>query len=424
MIRKIGWVTATALVIANMIGTGAFTSLGFQLQQTSNTWSILIIWTLGGIIALSGAFSYAELGAYFKRSGGEYHYLSELFHPLVGYLSGWVSLTVGFAAPIALAAMAMSNYLEALIGMDTRIFATLVIGTITLVHTFNIRYSSIFQNYATLFKVLIILIFIIAGFIFSSSDHAFDWSDSWQLELLSPAFAVSLIFVTYSYTGWNAAVYILDEIRDIRRNLPRALISGTLVVLVLYVLLQLVFLKHGSLVQLQGEVEVGSVAAINLFGNTGGYIVSIAIAIFLVSSISAMIWVGPRVTHVMSEDYRLWRLLISRNKQNIPVRAIWFQSGLSLVMIWTGTFEQVLIYCGFILLLFSALAVSGTFVMRVKRLKLPYRNPTHPWLPAIFLIASAWILVFLIGEKPMESLLGLFNLVLGLLTFYISKKLN
>ncbi len=421
-LRKIGARSATALVIANMIGTGVFTSLGFQLADTSNTVSILLLWIVGGLIAMAGAFSYAELGAYFKRSGGEYHYLSELYHPLVGYLSGWVSLTVGFAAPIALAAMAMSAYLaESLPILSPTGLATFVILLVTLIHSVNIRRSSRFQLVTTALKVILIFGFILLGFVLAPSiPNALDWSPGWRGEIVLPAFAVSLVYVTYAYSGWNAAAYIVDEIREPARNLPRALILGTLVVTILYVLLQWVFLRQAGLTELMGKVEVGQVAAEQLFGREGGQWISLAIALFLVSSISAMVWVGPRVSLVMAEDHRFWRFLQYRNDNGIPVRAVWFQSALSILLVWTGTFEEVLLYCGFILQLFAFLAVVGTFLLRRRNVELPYRNPTHPWLPILFIVASIWILSFLIIERPAESLFGIANLAAGWITYRFS----
>jgi APA family basic amino acid/polyamine antiporter len=420
---RIGWITAASLVVANMIGTGVFTSLGFQLEETQNSWSIVLLWSLGGLVALAGAFSYAELGAYFQRSGGEYLFLSKIFHPLVGYLSGWISLTVGFAAPVALAAMAMGSYTQSIFNLDARITATIVVIMVTAIHSVSLGYSSRFQNVVTVLKVVLIAGFVIAGFVMAPAAHSMDWSENWKGEILMPAFVVSLIFVTFSYTGWNAAAYIVEEIREVKHNLPKALLTGTLTVTVLYVLLQLVFLKHATLSELAGQVEVGQVVAENMFGLEGGKGVSLSIALFLVSSISAMVWVGPRVTRMMAEDYGLWRFLKKNNRQGIPVRAIWFQTGISLVMVWTGTFEQVLVYCGFILLLSGATAVLGTFFINRKPGALPYRNPTHPWLPAIFILVSLWILSFLVCERPMESLLGLSNLGLGLLTYFASKGL-
>lgn len=421
---KIGWTSAGALVVANMIGTGVFTSLGFQLQSIQNTWSILFLWSIGGVVALAGAFSYAELGAYYKRSGGEYHYLSALYHPVVGYLSGWVSLTVGFAAPVALAAIAMGAYVQSMLGISPKVIAMVVVIGATLVHSFSIRQSSVFQNVITLLKLLLITAFALVGLFLSHGQQALDWSAAWQHEMLLPVFAVSLVYVTYSYTGWNAAAYIVDEIKAPEKNLPKGLINGTLVVTVLYVLLQFVFLKNASFQQLTGQLEIGQIVANNLFGDAGGKVVSTAIALFLLSSISAMIWVGPRVSLVMAEDYALWRFLKYTNASDVPVRAVWFQSVISLIMIATGTFEQVLLYCGFILQMFSALSVAGTIKLRRAGVELPFRNPFHPWLPLVFLGISLWILIFLISEQPLESAIGLGIVILGWFTYYISKKIS
>jgi len=422
--KKIGWVSAGALVVANMIGTGVFTSLGFQLESTQNTWTILILWSVGGVVALAGAFSYAELGAYFKRSGGEYHYLSQLYHPLVGYLTGWVSLTVGFAAPVALAAMAMGAYLEQMTGIPPKATAISMVLVATIAHSFSIKQSSLFQNILTLLKLVLIVGFVIVGLIVVTEYNALDWSGEWRSEILMPAAAVSLVYVTYSYTGWNAAAYIVEEIKTPSVNLPKGLINGTLIVTVLYVLLQFVMLKNATYNQLSGELEVGQIVARNLFGDYGGNIVSTAIALFLLSSISAMVWVGPRVSLVMAEDHALWRFLNYKNEREIPVRAVWFQSAISFLMIATGTFEQVLVYCGFILQLSSALSVGGTLLLPREEGKLPYRNPAHPWLPVIFLIVSAWIVIFLLYEQPLESGIGVGILILGLITYWISKRMT
>ncbi|MCB0661866.1 MAG: amino acid permease [Saprospiraceae bacterium] len=417
---KIGWKSATALVVANMIGTGVFTSLGFQLTGTTNTISILILWALGGLIALAGAFAYAELGAKFPRSGGEYHYLSEIFHPSVGYLSGWVSITVGFAAPVALAAMALGEYVGKLYQINATLLATLAVVGVAIIHSLNLKSSSRFQNTTTFLKLVLIAGFILLGFFMPVEPNALDYSSSWKGEVLMPVFAISLVYVTYSYTGWNAAAYVVEEIKEPIKNLPKALIRGTLVVTVLYILLNWMFLSHAPIDQMVGKVEVGQVVAINVLGEQGGKIISIAIALFLVSSISAMVWVGPRVSLVMAEDYSFWKFLLQKNKNGIPVRAIWFQTAISLLMIWTGTFEAVLLYCGFILQLFSALTVAGVFF--IDRKNLTYKNPTHPWFPALFLIISVWILAFLIYDKPFESLLGLSNLVVGYGTYLVAKR--
>ena len=213
MKKKIGISTAAAIVVANMIGTGVFTSLGFQLSSLQNTWTILLLWLAGGLLALFGAFAYAELGTHFKESGGDYIYLSRIFHPMLGYLSAWAGLTVGFSAPVALAAMAFTKYL-APFGLQNNVWLAIsIIIMIGLMHSFTIRHSSRFQNITTIIKVMFIVTLIILGFaITGNGNNAFNFSNSWQQEILKPGFAVSMIYVSFAYIGWNAAAYVADEI--------------------------------------------------------------------------------------------------------------------------------------------------------------------------------------------------------------------
>lgn len=419
---KISWWSATAIVVANMVGTGVFTSLGFQLEAIQNTWSILALWIIGGVVSLFGAFTYAEIGTRLPRSGGEYHFLSDIYHPFVGYLSGWVSLTVGFSAPIALAAMAMAAYTSMVVTFITPM--QMAVGTIlvlTVVHSFNIRSSSVFQNVATLFKLVLILAIIILGLSMPNTEHSLDWSAGWKEEIWLPVFAVALVYVTYSYSGWNAAAYIVEEIKSPAKNLPRALIWGTLVVSILYVLLQLAFLSQAPLSLLKGQVEVGHIVAEHMFGKHGGNIISVLIAFFLISGISAMIWVGPRVTRAMADDYAIWRFLAKDNNDGIPIFAIWLQAGISVFMIITGSFKEVLLYSGFVLQIFTALTVAGLFILRKREPKKgAYQSPFYPYIQIIYLAISIWILAYLMYDQPRESLLGLVNVGIGAVSYFWS----
>ncbi|MCO6475167.1 MAG: amino acid permease [Phaeodactylibacter sp.] len=420
--RKIGWISAAAIVVANMVGTGVFTSLGMQLQGLSSTWSILLLWVIGGLVSLFGAFSYAELGTKLPRSGGEYYFLSRIYHPFIGYLSGWVSLTVGFAASVALAAMAMGAYIEKFSPFSAQAVATGAIVFISMVHSVNIRQSSNFQNTFTALKLLLILFFIIACFTLPAEPGSVELGAAWHTELSKPAFAVSLVYVIYAFSGWNAAAYIVEEIREPSRNLPRALISGTLAVSLLYVLLQMAFLNQASVAQLRGKIEVGQVVAELMFGPAGGRLISFFIALFLISSISAMVWVGPRVVRAMANDYSIWRFLAEDNRNGIPVKAVWLQAGISIFMIVTSSFEQVLLYSGFVLQLFTTAAVAGIFVMRWKNGHQGYSSPGYPWVQIAFLAISFWILAFLLYDRPRESLFGLLNLGLGAISYWWSKQ--
>jgi len=421
--KKIGWKVAAALVIANMIGTGVFTSLGFQLVDIQNSWSIVMLWVLGGAMALIGALCYAEVGSAFPKSGGEYVFLSRLYHPFLGYLAGWVSLFVGFAAPVALAAMAMGAYGSHVVDLPPKALAIGVLLLVSAIHSFNLRASSRFQAWATWFKVLLIGFLIGAGMLMGRESTALDFSPAWTSEILTPSFAIAFVYVSYSYTGWNAAAYIIEEVDRPKVNLPKALVQGTLLVMALYVLLQLVFLKHGSLDSLQGVLDVGHVFAENVFGPGGASLINLLIAFFLISSISAMVWVGPRVSMAMGRDYSLWGFLRRENRHGIPIAAIWFQTAISIVYVVTGTFESVLLYCGFILQLSSAMAVAGVFVLRKKEIAPDrFRSPWYPVLPLLFMLLSLWILGYLLVDQPRESLTGLLILVIGAGTYFLSKK--
>lgn len=418
--RKIGWASAAAVVVANMIGTGVFTSLGLQLDKMDNVWTVLLLWLIGGTIALLGAFSYAELGTRLPKSGGEYYFLSQIYHPFLGYLAGWVSLTVGFAASVALAALAMGDYAEHFLPLGKKELALGAIILISLVHSISIKQSSVFQNAFTLLKLLLILFFIAACFYLPAPQDAALVVATVEINVGHPAFMVGLVYVAYAFSGWNAAAYIVEEIRMPERNLPKALIGGTLVVSVLYVLLQMGFLYQASVEELQGRVDVGQVVAELLFGPVGGQLMSLFISLFLVSSISASVWVGPRVVRAMADDYAIWHFLAKDNRSGIPVRAVWMQAAISIFMVLGSHFDQVFLYSGFVLHVFTTLAVAGVIVLRFKEGKKGYQSPGYPWVQLIFLAVSIWMLLVLMYDRPVESLMGVINLAIGAVSYWWS----
>lgn len=420
---KIGWKTAAALVIANMIGTGVFTSLGFQLMEVQNTWSIIFLWTIGGIMALIGALVFAELGTHFKRSGGDYIFLSENIHPAVGYLYAWISLVVGFSAPIAIAAMAVNYYLIPILGgFDLNVGALLIV-IVTIAHSLTVKQSAKVQNLLTVVKLLFVFVFIGIG-IFAdpvSDFGSFDFSDGWKNEILIPGFSVSLIFVFYAYTGWNSAAYIVEEIDHPRKNLPKALILATLLVMGCYILLQLVFIKHAAVDQLAGKVEIATIVAQNLFGANGVYWVSLLIAVQLIATISGYTWVGPRVTHSMARDFKLWYPLSKENIHGIPVRAIWLNSSIALLLMLTGSFEKILIYAGFVLQLMGTITIFSSLLLKNQS---GFKTPFKPYLQIIYLLFSCLILGYILYDKPIESIAGLAIIGVGLLLYHFDKKIS
>ena len=404
-----------------MIGTGVFTSLGFQLSAVQNTFTIIVLWLAGGVLGLFGAFAYAELGTHFKESGGDYIYLSRIFHPLLGYLSAWAGLTVGFSAPVSLAAMAFTKYL-APFGLQNNVWlAIAVILLIGLLHSFTIRHSSRLQNISTLVKVIFIIVLIAIGFFMPGSGvNAFNYSSSWKHEIVTPGFAVSMIYVGFAYAGWNAAAYVVDEIDNPVKNLPRALIGSTLFVASSYVLFQFVLLKHASLPSMTGKEEVTFIAFDNLLCSAGGKWVSVFIAIQLVATVSSYLWVGPRVTHAMAKEYKLWRPLAKKNEHGIPVAAVWLHVAISIVLALTGSFERILLYAGFVLQLMASLTVATSLFIRNKKPG-SFTSPFKPVLQVIFLLFNTWVLIFTIVDRPVESLIGIGILLAGAVVFYFDK---
>ncbi|MFV0233035.1 amino acid permease [Empedobacter falsenii] len=421
---KIGWKTAAALVISNMIGTGVFTSLGYQISDLKNTTSILLLWSIGGILALMGAFIYSELASKFKQSGGDYIYLSRTFHPLFGYLSSWISLFVGFSAPISLAALAMGKYLN-IFGFDLgKEFAIAMILIVAIFQSFSLNLSSKFQNIFTILKVVFIIFLIAIGFYYTPEiqPNAILFDSSWKGELLLPAFATSLVYVTFAYTGWNSASYIVEEINQPKKNLPKALFIGVVFVTISYVLLNYVFLKHASAAALSGQENVANISFANLLGNNVKW-VSCFIALQLIATISGYLWIGSRLTQATARENKLWSFMAKENKNRIPVRAIWVHTAISILLIFSGDFEVIFTYTSFVLQILATLAVCTAFFIKQDELTI-IKSKFFYVLPALFLAFSLYICYFVLMQKPKESLFGLGIIALGIILFYFDKRIE
>ncbi len=408
-------------VVANMIGTGVFTSLGFQVAAVPSAFPALLLWVVGGLVALSGALVYGELGAALPRSGGEYALLRRTFHPAAGFAAGCLSSTMGFAAPTALAAMAMATYLQPVFpGLPAVHFAAGSVLLFTVAHSFPVRFGSGLNNLLTAIKIVLVAAFCFLGVLASGAARSVAPLPGDAALLLTPGFAVSLVYVSYAYTGWNAAVYIVGDLKRPER-LARALVGGTLLVTVLYLLVNLVILRAVPIEELAGRIEVGYLAAERILGPAAGRAMSGVLALVLASTVSAMVFLGPRVVRAMGEDQPLLRSLGETGRNGVPHRALFLQSGLTLVLIYSGTFEQILLYAGFVLGLCTAATVAGVFVLRRNRVEgaIPgrFRTPLYPWVPLFFLAASGWTLGYTLLERPVESTLGLLTAGAGVLLY-------
>jgi len=424
--RSISGLTATSIVVANMIGTGIFTSLGFQVGDLPSGFAILMLWWVGGLCALCGALCYAELATALPRSGGEYHFLGTIYHPSLGFMAGWISATAGFAAPVAMAAMAFGKYLTGVWpGVPPLAASLAVVWLATPLLLGDAKLGSRFQNASTLLKVVLILCVIGVGY-FAASTHAVAFlPQRGDLALVtSGPFAVSLVWVMFSYSGWNASTYIVGEMRNPSRMIPLSVGLGTLVVMGLYLAVNAVFVRSTPLAEMTGKVEVALTAGPYLFGAAGTRIMAALICVGLVSTISAMMWIGPRVMVVMGEDLRGLRWLAGRSRQGTPVRATLAQFALVNVFLLTSSFEQVGTCAMLVLQLCAFLTVLGVFVLRRTRPELarPYRTWGYPVTPLVFLAVSAWMLWYVVRCKPVESLVGLGVAALGLILYLLSAK--
>lgn len=425
-IRSISTLTATSIVVANMVGTGIFTSLGFQVGDLPSGFVLTVLWLVGGVCALCGALSYAELGAALPRSGGEYHFLGKIFHPGLGFVAGWISVTAGFAAPVALAAIAFGKYFAGVVPGVPPLYASLAVVWLSTPFLLGgARLGSWFQNASTLLKVALVAAVAVAGFLVTDGQPV-----NWLPQAGDPAligsapFAVSLVYVMYAYSGWNASTYISGEVRDPARAIPVSVGIGTALVVAMYLLVNAAFLRSTPLAEMEGKVEVALAAGPHLFGAAGTRVMAALICVGLVSTVSAMMWIGPRVMVVMGEDMRGLRWLARKNRGGSPVVAILTQFTLVNLCLLTASFEQVLTCAQFTLQLCSFLTVLGVIVLRRTRpdLPRPYRTWGYPYTPALFLAVSLWMLWHILASRPLESLAGLGIAAAGLVLYLLSSK--
>ena len=425
--------TVTAVVIANMIGTGVFTSLGFQLLDIQSGFVILLLWALGGLIAVCGSMTYAELGSALPRSGGEYNFLTEIYHPSAGFISGWISATIGFSAPTALAAITFSTYLMTIfpeINNDwlRKIIACSLIVILAFIHSSNRKSSGGLQMIFTVMKVGVIILFCFGAILFAKNIQPVSFSPNSNdiSTIFSGSFAVSLIYVSYAYTGWNAATYLSSEIERPQKYLPLILISGTTTVTVLYILLNFVFLSVAPIEDMQGKIEIGFIAAQSAFGGSVANFTGLVLSLLLISTVSAMTIAGPRVLQVIGEDFKVLNILSRKRKDGIPSTAIYIQSLIAIIFILSSSFESILVFAGFTLALNSFVTVIAVFVLRSKQPNLPkpYKTFGYPFTPLIYLALTGWTLYFVIINRPIEVLFSLGIILSGLIFYYISNRKN
>jgi basic amino acid/polyamine antiporter, APA family len=432
--RELTITSSAALVVSNMIGTGIFTTTGFLAGDLGRPYLVLGIWVVGAVVALTGCLSYAELGVNLPRSGGEYVYLREAWGPAWGFLSGWVSFFAGFSAPIAAGALAFSGYLGHFLpslALDSHKFPVrwLHLGNLQLmsvavilgfasINALGLRLAARLQNLLTVLKLGVLGAFLVAAFVVGRGDWAhFQMGASrTSSHAVGAQFAVSLIFVMFAYSGWNAANYVAEEMKAPERTLPVVLLLGTGLVALLYLALNVAFIYALPLESLKGVVAVGATTAVALFGSRAGALFSGIMAVGLLSCVSAMSLVGPRVYYAMAQAgcFPGGAARVHPRWQT-PTRAILYQAVASATMALTGTFEALIYYIGFTLILFAALAVAGLLRMRKRPqwVRLRAVSWCYPAVPVTFVLASLWMLAWTLILRPRESGFGLLTVACG-----------
>jgi len=429
---KIGLFPLTNIVVANMIGAGIFTTSGLLMRDLGDPLVMLGLWAFGGLIALCGALAYGELGAAIPRAGGEYAFLSELYHPLLGFLSGWASFFVGFSAPIAASAIGFSEYFTRAVpglpgsggGFLRKALACLVILLFTAIHARGIELGARVQNVLTVAKVILIAGLVAGGLASGNGQWShFAQGGGFRLDFAGLKSAgLALMWIMFAYSGWNASAYIGSEVREPAKTLPRSLILGTGIVVLLYAGLNVLFLYALSPAEMSGVISVAGLAAGKLFGPSFETVLSLLISFALFSSLSAFIILGPRVYYSMARDGYFFKSVARIHPVlGAPSRAVALQGLIAMVIVVSGSFDQILTYMGFSLGIFPLFAVLGVFKLRRKGMSVT-RMPGFPVAPAIYIIAGTAILVLGFLQSPGPSGVAILTMAAGLPAFYFFRK--
>lgn len=424
--KTISLPSAISLVITSMIGVGVFTSVGFQLLGLPSGFPVMMLWVVGGLVSLCGALCYAELVAMLPRSGGEYHILREAYHPVAGFLAGWVSMTAGFAAPIAGIAMVFGKYVSTLgLAVQPNTIAAVLIVFIALLHLGTLRFIGGFLTTMTFLKVALIVAFIVGAFFISGEQQGslVPKAGDWKL-IASPDFATSLVYVMFAYLGWNGAAYVAGEVRNPQRIIPLSFTLGIVIVMALYIALNAVFLWRTPWDAMRGKEEAGLIAAQAVFGERGGWWMGALISFGIISTVAGFTWSGSRVNQRMGQDMAGLSFLSRVNRWGAPHIALLVQTGISLMLLYSGTFDQVINYLMCLLQISAMLAVLAVMVMRWRRpdLDRPFRTPLYPLPPLVFAAASLWILHFQSQKYPELFLWSAVTIVIGLAVFFVTNK--
>jgi APA family basic amino acid/polyamine antiporter len=433
--RQIGLFTAILVIIADVIGTGIFVTTGNVLGMTGDAGIVLILWAVGGLVAVTGSLCYAELATMWPQAGGEYVYLKKIFGYLPSFLTGWISLFVGFTASVSITALTLVWYLSeffqgGFLGdpLMQKVVASSLIIFFGILHILGVRQGSLIQNVLTVVKLLIIFSIIILGLSMADWTQADRLVQSYSSKKGSFAdYGIVLLIIMFSFSGWNGASYLAGEIKDPKRNLPRAMFWGTFLVTVIYILLNGVFLLSTPGEELMGKDAVGAIATANLFGPSVSRAFTLGIVLILLSAVSVQMMIGPRVYYAMAQDRMIFKSLGQVNKRfETPDRAIIAQMAIAVIYVFIGrsNIMHLLSYMGFALGIFPLLSVIGLMVMRRRQPELdrPFRVPLYPLVPLVYILCTAGMMTASLIKWTKTSLAALGVVAIGVAVYYIWRR--
>lgn len=427
---KIDLSTSVSIIVSSMIGVGVYTSLGYQVLGLQSVFAILMLWLSGGIMALCGALSYGELASEYPRSGGEYNFLSQIYHPAVGFISGWISATVGFAGPTAAAALVFSTYFSKIFNLSIpqEIIATALIIGISALNIFSFHMGAVIQKVITFANVALISVIILFGiFTPPSPDFAFSLSAADFAQLTSNSFGESLVYVSFAFSGWNAITYIINDVVNPQKTVPRSLIIASIIVTILYILLNYVFLYTTPVALLSSKLCdgcTGLVAGMQIFGPTTGKIVAGIICVALFASINSYTLAGPRVIKTIGEDFKSIKKLAQINDHGSPTLATIIQAVIAISICWISKFQSIILYLGLTLSILTVLTVLGVFISRFKHkgLQPNYKTWGYPITPLVFIGIEIFMIQKIITIWPNETLWMLATVGSGLLVYFVLER--
>jgi basic amino acid/polyamine antiporter, APA family len=434
--REIGIVSSVSIVVANIVGAGIFTTSGILAGLLPAARWVMACWFFGGVIAITGALCYSELATRMPQAGGEYVYLKRLYHPALGFLTGWTSFIVGFSAAIAASSMGFSEYFFS--GFDDKFLAAgstqlivvkkltavTIIAAFTALHYRGVRAGTRVQNTLTVIKIVIVLGLATTGLLLGGnrelpavSGEAAKWH--WT------AVGTAMMLVMFAYSGWNASAYIAEELKNPKRTLPVSLIAGTGIVILLYVAVNLFIFRSLPYEETKGVVAIMERASVGVFGDWMGRGLGILVSVALLSSLSAYIIIGPRVYFAMARDRLFFRFAsVVHPKYYVPGWSIVIQGALAAMMVLIGSFEQLLIYLGFALGIFPWMAVAGIFIARKRKIgeETAIHVPGYPVVPVFFLLITLTLMVIAFINRPFESTAAILTVLAGVPCYFLRNR--